>query len=130
MSTVTQPQAKRLAALGYRGTFPGMVWRDYLTSVIPEKWGWRLEWWEQGDWANEWYVAPVYVSGDGEGGALEWVEREYGWKWKRRMNGDWSAAIVGRGYYVDEADTQTASELLDAILDRLEAAQPAAKEAP
>lgn len=130
MSTVYHPQARRLAALGFpQDRFPRMVWTHYgnppeAAAVYGEGDFFGLEYGRDDFLRREalpkkWYAAPAYVSGDGQSGALEFVEREHGRRWMR-LSPLWWLARPHDGSVVLNA--RSASELLDAILDRLEAA--------
>lgn len=145
MSTVTQPQAKRLAALGYRGTFPSLYW--WSSSQLPTPRLMLRESELDGTWGMHYadtvtmLAAPVYVSGDGQGGVFDWLEYKYGVQWSRNRpslwrsdKDEWVVVIWQDGKLDGHAEKvigrDTASDVLDAILDRLEAAQLTAKEAP
>lgn len=138
VSTVTHRQSQRLAALGLTPTYPGMVcvpcglapgpcltYAD-LISETTDVYACCLH-------GANWYradtvlPAPAYVSGDGEGGALEWCERGHGWRWKRIAEGWWGESGSSVFDREDTGRVESASELLDAVLDAIEAAQ-AAKE--
>lgn len=131
MSTVYHPQARRLAALGFpQDRFPQMVWTHYgnppeAAAVYGDGDFFGLEY-GRADFLRreappkEWYAAPVYVSGDGQSGALEFVERALGWRWMRLSPRRWLAVPHAGGGVLN---ARSASELLDLMLDRLEAAQ-------
>lgn len=154
MSTVTHRQAQRLAALGYRGTSPGMVYVPcavtgapsiayaLVTAETPAVYAYCAH-------GGNWYkldtvlAAPVYVSGDGQSGALEFLTAlcsggQHKGTWGRNEIGAWwfeteapSVSVIGApgGWYPEwGVAAANASDLLDAVLDWLEAAQLTAKE--
>lgn len=155
MSTVNHQQAQRLAALGYpQDRFPQIVWtanrfsENYLygwaTGSFPGPNGGLLQQrvrLSDGAIMPKWYAAPVYVSGDGQSGVFDWLEHKYGVQWSRNRpslwrsdKDEWVVVIWQDGKLDGHAEKvigrDTASDVLDAILDQLEAAQLTAKEAP
>lgn len=128
MINVTLNQAKRLAALGFpQDRFPSIYW--WYTSQLPKP---RLILRASdldGTWGMHYQdtvtmrAAPVYVTGDGATGALEWLEREHGIRWERSSRG-WVCTRASLGRELILAMAATASELLDTILTRIEAAPP------
>lgn len=155
MSTVTHRQAQRLAALGYPpDRFPQMVWEQCTGAAIAQMLGktprgpeYALRYVttpyvparRASGRPEAWYAAPVYVSGDRQSGVFDWLEHKYGVQWSRNRpslwrsdKDEWVVVIWQDGRLDGHAEKvigrDTASDVLDAILDQLEAAQLTAKE--
>lgn len=120
---VTLEQARRLKAAG----FPQMPKERQLAYLLDYPEGF-IEQPQYGRWKTEiaenWVAAPPYLR------ALEWLEREKGIVWER-----WEGPSLGQAWWIivhhDSRRFRTASDLLDAILDRIETDTPqAAVEGP
>lgn len=127
---VTLEQAQRLDARGFKGEFPQMVYRRQGLQLVDgrQEPRWVLVYTRDPNGAEltsmagntiPHIAAPTYLR------ALEWLEREKGWHFYRNIIGWWNVAHRDKEDLADDRipDPQpTASALLDAILDRLEAA--------
>ena len=101
--------AKKLAAVGYKGMAPQMVWTPYLSqygavhhvlSYLAVQLG-----------PNE-YAAPSHLA------ALDWLEQEKGYKWERTQPLGWIAYVPG-SYFIPDLQDASPDDLILAICDKL-----------
>ena len=109
IDAVDQETARRLKALGYPQDYPNedyLAWRHHGVLAL----------------CSGFSISTVVAAAPSVLQALDWLEREKGW-WYRRFIGRWVAAHgTGRALVTLPAMPETPGELLRLLLEKLEEA--------